>query len=42
MAQTYYQTLETTALRHGRYMARVVERDGLLADAQREALGGLL
>ena len=28
VAQTYYQTLETTALRHGRFMARVVEREG--------------
>ncbi len=28
VAQTYYQSLETTALRHGRYMGRVIERDG--------------
>src|SRR6266851_597722 len=32
VAQTYYQSLESTALRHGRYMAKVVERDGLLAE----------
>src|SRR5437773_415929 len=42
VAQTYYQTLESTALRHGRYMGRVVERDGLLDDARREALAGYL
>ena len=38
VAQTYYQTLESTALRHGRFMARVVERDGLMAETQREPL----
>src|SRR6266542_1473356 len=38
VAQTYYQMLESTALRHGRYMARVVEREGLLEDGHREAL----
>ena len=27
VAQSYYQMLESTALRHGRYMARSVERD---------------
>ena len=42
VARTYYQTLESTALRHGRYMARVVERDGLLDDARREALAAYL
>src|SRR5262245_23421691 len=42
VAQTYYQTLESTALRHGRYMARVMERDGLLDDARREALAAYL
>ena len=42
VAQTYYQSLETTALRHGRYMGRVIERDGLLAESKREALAGYL
>jgi two-component system nitrogen regulation sensor histidine kinase NtrY len=42
VAQTYYQTLETTALRHGRYMARVTERDGLLVEVQRQALAAYL
>jgi two-component system nitrogen regulation sensor histidine kinase NtrY len=42
VAQTYYQSLESTALRHGRYMAKVVERDGLLAESKREALAGYL
>ncbi|HMB86593.1 MAG TPA: ATP-binding protein [Methylomirabilota bacterium] len=42
VAQTYYQSLESTALRHGRYMAKVVERDGLLAENKREALAGYL
>jgi len=42
VAQTYYQTLELTALRHGRYMARVVQRDGLLDERRREALAAYL
>jgi two-component system nitrogen regulation sensor histidine kinase NtrY len=42
VAQTYYQSLESTALRHGRYMAKVVERDGLLAESKREAFAGYL
>jgi two-component system nitrogen regulation sensor histidine kinase NtrY len=42
VAQTYYQSLESTALRHGRYMARVIERGGLLADSRREALATYL
>ena len=42
VAQTYYQTLETTALRHGRFMARVVEREGLMSDTQREPLEAFL
>ena len=42
VAQTYYQTLETTALRHGRFMSRVVEREGLMAETQREALEAFL
>src|SRR6266545_2471913 len=42
VAQTYYQSLESTALRHGRYMARVLERGGLLAENRREALASYL
>ncbi len=42
VAQTYYQTLESTALRHGRYMARISERNGLLAESRREALATYL
>ena len=42
VAQTYYQTLEGTALRHARYMARAVEREGLLATASRDVLAGYL
>ena len=42
VAQTYYQGLEGTALRHGRYMAKVIERDGLLAESKRETLAGYL
>jgi two-component system, NtrC family, nitrogen regulation sensor histidine kinase NtrY len=42
VAQTYYQGLEGTALRHGRYMAKVIERDGLLAESKRESLAGYL
>ena len=42
VAQTYYQTLESTALRHGRFMARVVEREGLMSETQREPLEAFL
>ena len=42
VAQSYYQMLESTALRHGRYMARVIERDGMLDDGRREALAAYL
>jgi len=42
VAQTYYQTLETTVLRHGRQLARVITRDRLLADDRREALAAYL
>ena len=42
VAQTYYTNLERTALRHGQHIARVIERDGLLADERREALATLL
>src|SRR5215470_13989295 len=42
VAQTYYQTLEATALRHARYMARTVEKNELLGDAGPEALAAYL
>jgi two-component system nitrogen regulation sensor histidine kinase NtrY len=38
VAQTYYQNLESTALRHAQHMARVVAREGLLQAEQRAAL----
>src|SRR5262245_46297223 len=38
VAQAYYRNLETTALRQAHHIARVVERDGLLAGDRREAL----
>ena len=38
IAQTYYQTLEGTALRHGLHLGRGIARDGLLAEDRREAL----
>ena len=38
VAQTYYRNLETTALRQAHHVARVIERDGLLADDRRDAL----
>ncbi|MBI3624830.1 MAG: PAS domain S-box protein [Candidatus Rokubacteria bacterium] len=42
VAQTYYQTLEGSALRHGRQLARVIARDRLLGDDRREALAAYL
>jgi two-component system nitrogen regulation sensor histidine kinase NtrY len=42
VAQTYYQTLESTALRHARYLARTVEKNGLLAESQAQALTAYL
>src|SRR5262245_65744239 len=42
VAQAYYQTLEATALRHGRYMARIAEHDGLLVDGNVSALVAFL
>src|SRR5919201_1872670 len=38
VAQAYYRNLETTALRQAHHIARVIERDGLLARDKREAL----
>jgi len=42
VAQTYYANLERTALRHGQHIARVIDRDGLLAEDRREALASYL
>jgi two-component system nitrogen regulation sensor histidine kinase NtrY len=42
VAQTYYHNLEATALRHAHQIARVVDRDGLLAEDRREALASYL
>src|ERR671925_2205985 len=42
VAQTYYNNLERTALRDGQHLARVIERDGLLAEDQRTALAAFL
>lgn len=42
VAQAYYQQLEATVLRHGRHMARTVERDGLLSEPRRETLAAYL
>ena len=42
VAQTYYQALESTALRDARYMARAVEKQGLLDDPGPEAMAAYL
>ena len=42
VAQTYYATLERTSLRHAQYVARVVEREGLLAADRRDVLASWL
>jgi two-component system, NtrC family, nitrogen regulation sensor histidine kinase NtrY len=42
VAQTYYQNLEATALRHGQHLAGAIARDGLLAEDRREALTAYL
>jgi two-component system, NtrC family, nitrogen regulation sensor histidine kinase NtrY len=42
VAQTYYNQLERTAVRHGQHIARVITRDGLLAEDRREALAAFL
>ena len=38
VAQTYYRSLEVAALRQAHQVARVIDRDGLLAPARRDAL----
>jgi two-component system nitrogen regulation sensor histidine kinase NtrY len=42
VAQTYYQNLQTTAMRHAQQLARVIDRDGLMDEARREALAAWL
>src|SRR3989442_2635630 len=42
VAQTYYQNLEATALRHGQHLARAIARDGLLVEDRREVLAAYL
>ena len=42
VAQTYYNNLERTALRHAQHIGRVVDRDGLLGGARRAALATYL
>src|SRR5262249_8017022 len=42
VAQTYYQTLESTALRHARYIAHVVGKNGFLAESESDALSAYL
>jgi two-component system nitrogen regulation sensor histidine kinase NtrY len=42
VAQSYYQMLESTTLRHGRYLSRAVERQGLLDDGRRDGLKAYL
>src|SRR5216117_2768617 len=42
VAQTYYQNLQATALRHAQHVARVIDRDGLLGESRREALAAYL
>ena len=42
VAQTYYNQLERTAVRHGQHIARVIARDGLLAEDRRDALAAFL
>src|SRR5262249_52397595 len=42
VAQTYYANLERTTLRHGQHIARIIDRDNLLAADRREALTAFL
>src|SRR5213594_4546573 len=42
VAQTYYQNLQATALRHAQHVARVIDRDSLLVESRREALAAYL
>jgi two-component system nitrogen regulation sensor histidine kinase NtrY len=42
VAQSYYQMLESTALRHGRYLSRSIERQGLLDEGRGDGLKAYL
>src|SRR5262249_61892944 len=42
IARTYYQNLQAAALRHAERVARVIARDGLLAESRREGLAAYL
>jgi two-component system nitrogen regulation sensor histidine kinase NtrY len=42
VAQTYYQNLEATALRHGQHLARVIAREDLLDPARKDSLRAVL
>jgi two-component system nitrogen regulation sensor histidine kinase NtrY len=42
VAQTYYHSLEATALRHAQQLARVIDHEGLLDEAKREVLAAYL
>jgi two-component system nitrogen regulation sensor histidine kinase NtrY len=42
VAQTYYQSLEATALRHGQHLARVIVAEDLLDPARQATLRGVL
>ncbi len=42
VAQTYYNNLERTALRHGQHIAHMIDREGLLEADKREALVAFL
>jgi len=42
VAQTYYNNLERTALRHAQRIGRVIDREGLLGEGRRKALATYL
>src|SRR5882672_9873514 len=42
VAQTYYNNLERTALRHGQHIARTIDRENFVSDERREALATFL
>ena len=42
VAQTYYNNLERTALRHAQHIGRVIDREGLLGEGRRKALATYL
>jgi len=42
VAQTYYNNLERTALRHAQHIGRVIDREGLLGEGRRKALAAYL